>query len=155
MALGRRDATVIWEGTLGGGSGVVRAIEGASGDLPMDWASTDREADGTTSPEELLAAAEAGCYAMTLALALTRRGTPADRLEVRAECTIDKTGDDDDHEYRISALRLDVEGAVPRLEGDGDAFTELARHADEQCPISAALRGNVEVEANARLRYSS
>ena len=155
MALGRRDAKVIWEGTLGGGSGVVQAIEGASGDLPMDWASTDREADGTTSPEELLAAAEAGCYAMTLALALTRRGTPADRLEVRTECTIDKTGEDDPHEYRITELRIDVQGVVPKLEGDGDAFTELARHADEQCPVSAAVRGNVDVQVSATLSDSA
>ena len=146
---------MIWEGTLGGGSGVVRAIEGASADLPMDWASTDREADGTTSPEELLAAAEAGCYAMTLALALTRRGTPADRLKVRAECAIDKTGDEDDHEYRISTLTLDVRASVPKLDGDADAFVELARHADEQCPISAALRGNVDVQVDARLSDSA
>jgi osmotically inducible protein OsmC len=155
MALGRREATVIWEGTLGGGSGVVQAIEGATDDLPMDWASTDREADGTTSPEELLAAAEAGCYAMTLALALTRRGTPADRLAVRAECTIDRTGEDDPHEYRISALRLDVEGTVPRLEGDAAAFEELARHADEQCPVSVAVRGNVDVQVSATLSDSA
>ena len=155
MALGRRDATVIWEGTLGGGSGVVQAIEGASADLPMDWASTDREADGTTSPEELLAAAEAGCYAMTLALALTRRGTPADRLEVRAECEIDKTGQDDEHEYKITALTVDVQGTVPRLEGDRAAFEELARHADEQCPVSVALRGNVDVRVSATLSDSA
>jgi len=151
MALGRRDATVIWEGTLGGGSGTVRSVAGGSEALPMDWASTDREADGTTSPEELLAAAEAGCYAMTLALALTRRGTPADRLEVTAECTIDRTGEDDPHEYRIASLALDVRGTVPQLEGDAARFAELARHADEQCPISAALRGNVDVAVTATL----
>ncbi len=149
MALGRRDATVIWEGTLGGGSGVVQSVSGAPGELPMDWASTDREADGTTSPEELLAAAEAGCYAMTLALALTRRGTPADRLTVQAECVIDRTGEDDPHEYKITTLKLDVRGSVPKL--DAAQFEELARHADEQCPISNALRGNVEVRLEARL----
>ena len=148
MALGRRDATVVWEGTLGGGAGTVRALEGAP-DLPMDWASTDREAGGTTSPEELLAAAEAGCYAMTLALALTRRATPADRLEVRAQCEIDRTGEDDPHEYRITRLSLDVRGEVPGLDAQG--FEEVARHADEQCPISVAVRGNVEVQLSATL----
>jgi osmotically inducible protein OsmC len=151
MALGRRDATVIWEGTLGGGSGTVQSVAGNAGELPMDWASTDREADGTTSPEELLAAAEAGCYAMTLALALTRRGTPADRLEVKAECTIDRTGEDDPHEYKITTLALDVRATVPRFDGDAAAFEELARHADEQCPVSVALRGNVDVQLSAAL----
>ena len=53
-------------------------------------------------------------------------------------------GDGDDHEYRITRVALDVRGVVPGL--DEDAFAEVARHADEQCPISAALRGNVEVE---------
>ena len=143
MPLAHREATVVWEGTLGGGQGALQAGGGLSG-TPVDWASTDDQADGTTSPEQLLAAAEAGCYAMTLALALTRRGTPADRLEVGASCELDRTGDEDDHEYRITRVALDVRGAVPGL--DEDAFAEIARHADEQCPISAALRGNVQVE---------
>jgi osmotically inducible protein OsmC len=149
MALGRRDATVIWEGSLGGGSGVVQSVAGGDGELPMDWASTDREADGTTSPEELLAAAEAGCYAMTLALALTRRGTPAERLAVKAECVIDRTGEDDPHEYKITTLKLDVRGKVPDV--DAGQFAELARHADEQCPISVAVRGTVDVQVSATL----
>ena len=143
MALAHREATVVWEGTLGGGRGALQD-GGALQQTPVDWASTDEQADGTTSPEQLLAAAEAGCYAMTLALALTRRGTPADRLEVGASCELDRTGDGDDHEYRITRVALDVRGVVPGL--DEGAFAEAARHADEQCPISAALRGNVEVE---------
>ena len=143
MALAHREATVIWQGTLGGGQGSLEA-DGALQRTPVGWASTDDQAEGTTSPEQLLAAAEAGCYAMTLALALTRRGTPAEQLEVSASCELDRTGDGDDHEYRITRVALDVRGVVPGL--DEDAFAEAARHADEQCPISAALRGNVEVE---------
>ena len=142
MPLAHREATVVWEGTLGGGSGALQAGGGLT-ETPVDWASTDGEADGTTSPEQLLAAAEAGCYAMTLALALSRRGTPADRLEVNAACELDRTGDENEHEYKITKVTLDVRASVPDL--DEDAFAEVARHADEQCPISAALRGNVEV----------
>lgn len=142
MPLAHREATVVWEGSLGGGSGALQAA-GALGQTPVDWASTESEADGTTSPEQLLAAAEAGCYAMTLALALSRRGTPADRLEVSAACELDRTGDDDAHEYRITKVALDVRATVDGV--DDDAFAEIARHADEQCPVSAALRGNVEV----------
>ena len=142
MPLAHREATVVWEGSLGGGSGALQAA-GALGQTPVDWASTESDADGTTSPEQLLAAAEAGCYAMTLALALSRRGTPADRLEVSAACELDRTGDDDAHEYRITKVALDVRATVDGV--DDDAFAEIARHADEQCPVSAALRGNVEV----------
>ena len=148
MPLAHREATVVWEGTLGGGQGALQA-DGALQQTPVDWASTDAQADGTTSPEQLLAAAEAGCYAMTLALALTRRGTPAERLEVSAGCELDRDDGASDHEYRISAVTLEVRGRVPGL--DEDAFAELARHADEQCPISAALRGNVEVRLTAAL----
>ena len=142
MPLAHREATIVWEGSLGGGCGALQA-GGALADTPVGWASTDSEADGTTSPEQLLAAAEAGCYAMTLALALTRRGAPADRIEVSASCELDRTGDEDPNEYRITKIALDVRGTVPGL--DEEAFEQIARHADEQCPISAALRGNVEV----------
>lgn len=142
MALAVREATVVWEGTLGGGSGALQA-GGALGETPVDWASSEEQADGSTSPEQLLAAAEAGCYAMTLALALTRRGHPADRLEVGASCTLDRTGDEDEHEYRVAQIDLQVRGRVPGM--DQEAFEEVARHADQQCPISVALRGNVEV----------
>ena len=148
MPLAHREATVVWEGTLGGGQGRLEAGGGLDR-TTVDWASSDEQAEGTTSPEQLLAASEAGCYAMTLALALTRRGKPADRLEVNASCELDRTGDEDDHEYRITKVLLDVKGTVPGL--DQQDFEEIARHADEQCPVSAALRGNVEVELTAAL----
>ena len=149
MPLAHREATVVWEGSLGGGSGALQAA-GALGGTPVDWASTEGEAEGTTSPEQLLAAAEGGCYAMTLALALSRRGTPAETIEVNAACELGRTGDEDPHEYRITKLTLDVRATVPGL--DDEAFAELARHADEQCPTSAALRGNVEIVLDAALR---
>ena len=152
MPLAHREATVVWTGTLGSGQGTLEA-NGALNESTVDWASTDQQADGTTSPEQLLAASEAGCYAMTLALALQRRGKPAERLEVNASCELDRTDDQDDHEYRITKVLLDVKGTVPDL--DQDAFEEIARHADEQCPVSAALRGNVEVELTTALQESA
>jgi len=152
MPLAHREATVVWEGTLGSGQGQLQA-GGALNQTTVDSASTDEQADGTTSPEQLLAASEAGCYAMTLALALQRRGNPAERLEVNASCELDRTDDQDDHEYRITKVLLDVRGTVPGL--DQDAFAEIARHADEQCPVSAALRGNVEVELSTALEESA
>ena len=148
MPLAHREATVVWEGTLGGGQGALQD-GGALQRTPVDWASSDEAANGSTSPEQLLAAAEAGCYAMTLALALTRRGKPADRLEVSAACELDRTGSEDPHEYRITRVDLDVRGSVPGV--DEETFREIARHADEQCPISEALRGKVEVRLTAAL----
>ena len=148
MPLAHREATVVWEGTLGGGQGALQAGGGLER-TPVAWASTDDQADGATSPEQLLAAAEAGCYAMTLALALARRGHEAERLEVKAACELDRSSEADEHEYRITRVDLDVRGTVPGL--DGDAFEEIARHADEQCPISVALKGNVEVRLSTAL----
>lgn len=152
MPLAHREATVVWEGTLGSGRGAVQAA-GALAETPMDWASTEKAADGATSPEQMLAAAEAGCYAMTLALALSRRGHKAERLEVAASCELDRTGDEDANEYRITTLALDVRGRVPGLDAAG--FEEMARHADQQCPISAALRGNVDVQISTTLEEST
>lgn len=148
MALAHREATVVWEGTLGGGAGAL-ADAGELDGTTVDWSSDDDDANGTTSPEQLLAAAEAGCYAMTLALALTRRGTPADRLTVSAACELDRSGGDDPHEYTISRLTLDVTAEVPGI--DESDFAEVARHADGQCPISNALRGTVDLRLDARL----
>ena len=148
MALARREATVVWEGSLGGGAGTLNASAGLP-QTTVDWAGDEGDAGETTSPEQLLAAAEAGCYAMTLALALTRRGTPAERLEVDAACELERTGGEDPHEYAITRLTLRVRGEVPGV--DEEAFGQIARHADEQCPISAALRPNVDVELTAAL----
>ena len=146
MALAHREATVVWEGSLGGGAGTLNATAGLP-QTTVDWAGDDADAGETTSPEQLLAAAEAGCYAMTLALALTRRGTPAERLEVHGVCELDKT--DGEHEYVISKLSLDVKARVPQL--DDDTFQQIAHRADEECPISLALRGNVDVAVTATL----
>ena len=148
MPLAHREATVVWSGTLADGSGALEA-GGALQRTPVDWAASDAQAGETTSPEQLLAAAHAGCYAMTLALALGRRGHAAERLEVSAACELDKTPAEDEHEYRITHLDLDVRATVPGLEQE--AFEELARHADEQCPISVALKGNVEVRLSTAL----
>ena len=150
MALARREATVTWTGTLGGGEGTLVAA-GGEHRLPVDWAARSEAADGTTSPEELLAAADAGCYAMALALALTRNGTPAERLEVRGSCELDRSGDE--HEYEITGLRLDVTASVPGL--DEAAFTEVAERADRECPISNALRGRVPVQVRSRLQAAA
>ena len=138
-----RTATVTWNGTLAEGSGTVTA--GTSGqftDLPVSWASRTESPEGRTSPEELLAAAHASCFAMALSGALVRGGTPPDHVHVSAEVTFDKVGD----AWTVTRSELDVVGVVPGL--DEAAFDEAAQGARDNCPISRALAGNVELSVH-------
>jgi osmotically inducible protein OsmC len=145
MELAERTAEVHWNGTLASGDGTLRAGSEAVTDLPIDWASSSAKAHGTSSPEELLAGAHASCYAMALSLLLTRDGTPPESLDVKASCSLEEDGD----WYTIRSMELDVRGSVPDL--DADAFERAARSADEHCPISNAVRDNVEVRVTATL----
>ncbi len=141
-----RTATVTWDGTLMEGSGTVSAGSSALfTDLPVSWASRTEDVDGRTSPEELLAAAHASCFAMALSGALARGGTPADHLHVGATVTFDKVGD----AWTVTTSQLDVMGVVPGL--TAEAFEEAAAGAKDGCPISRALAGNVEVSVMASL----
>jgi len=145
MALAERTAEVVWNGTLARGDGTMRAGSGSVTDLPIHWASRSDRADGTSSPEELLAAADASCYAMALALQLTRDGAPPESIDVKAKCSLEEEGE----WYRISTIDLEVRAQVPDM--DPDAFQRSAAEADKQCPISKALRGDVEVRLSASL----
>ena len=137
-----RDATVTWTGTpTGDGEGALRTGGGATRELPMDWASRSEQADGSTSPEELLAASVAGCYAMQLALELADRGVRPDRLEVRATTSLD--GDPAAHDYAIGEVAVAVD--APGVE---DAVLGPAmRAADEKCPLVRALAVGVQTSA--------
>lgn len=141
-----RTATVTWTGSLAEGSGTVSA--GTSQlftDLPVSWASRTEAPDGRTSPDELLAAAHASCFSMALAANLARAGTPPDHLHVSATVTFDKVGD----AWTVTASQLDVMGVVPGV--DHAAFEAAAEDAKENCPISRALAGNVEMSVSATL----
>lgn len=146
MALAERTAEVEWNGTLASGSGTLRPGGGVVEDVPVDWRSRSEEADGTTSPEELLAAAHASCYAMSLALVLADRGYKPGRLDVKAACSLDEI----DGGYAIKTLELDVSAEADGLE-DEDELQEIAEAADLGCPISNAIRDNVAVEIDAHL----
>ena len=142
-----RKIDVTWEGDLVSGNGIiVGGTSGAVADLPVTWASRVEAPDGKTSPEELLAASHAACYAMALSYELTGRGTPADRLQISARIGLDpKVGGG----FEVSFSHLSVTGQVPGL--DQPAFAEAARQAEQGCPISNALRGNVEILVDATL----
>lgn len=139
-----RHAEVSWSGSLMEGSGRIESTgSGAIGGLEVTWASrAEPEESGRTSPEELIAAAHASCFSMALSHALAQAGTPPERLNVQATSTfVPGTG--------ITQMRLDVTGRVADL--DEAAFQEAAGQAKENCPVSKALAGNVEISLDARL----
>jgi lipoyl-dependent peroxiredoxin len=145
MAAVRR-ADVIWEGSLARGSGKVSAATSqAFQDLAVSWAARTEAADGRTSPEELLAAAHASCFAMALSAGLGRGGHQPERLQVTATVTFDKQGDG----WGVVSSLLTVRGRVPGL--DQAAFQAAAVAAKDGCPISQALKGNVELGVEAQL----
>jgi osmotically inducible protein OsmC len=141
-----RRADVTWQGDLLSGSGVVTA--GSSGvfkELPVSWASRTEAPGGRTSPEELLAAAHASCFAMALSFGLANAKTPPARLQVSASVTFDRVGDG----FKVTSSALTVRGAVPGLDQEG--FRKAAEAAKDGCPISQALKNNVQLSVQATL----
>jgi osmotically inducible protein OsmC len=110
-----RRAQALWAGNLFEGAGSVSAGSGAFAGLPITWASRTERADGRTSPEELLAAAHAGCFSMAFSLVLAEAGTPADHLTVDANCMLEQVPDG----FTITAVDLDVVGRVHGLDSHG------------------------------------
>jgi lipoyl-dependent peroxiredoxin len=139
-------ATATWNGDLFSGSGTATlAGSGAAGPLPVSWASRTEEAAGKTSPEELIAAAHAACYSMALSNVLAGAGNTAERLDVTAEATFEKV----EAGWRLTKMALSVTGSVPGM--SAEAFAENAAKAKDGCPVSNALKGNVEITAEATL----
>jgi osmotically inducible protein OsmC len=135
-------AKTVWEGDLAHGAGTTTPGSGAFPAVDVSWASRTARAAGTTSPEELLAAAHASCFCMGLAHELAEAGTPPERLEATA--TVDfEPGEG------VRSSHVVVSGRVPGI--DQDAFSAAARAAGEGCPISGALKGNIEITVEATL----
>jgi peroxiredoxin, OsmC subfamily len=141
-----RRATVKWNGDLNTGDGAVSATTSrAFTSLPVTWASRTEHADGRTSPEELLAAAHATCFAMAFSGDLTKAGSPPDRLEVSSEVTFDRV----DGKWTVVSSKLTVRGRVHGLDNDG--FRKIAEQTKDGCPISRAIVGNVAISLDAAL----
>jgi lipoyl-dependent peroxiredoxin len=138
MTIAQRQAQVLWEGTLAGGAGVASSGTGAF-ELPVTWAARTEQPDGKTSPEELIAAAHASCFAMALALVLGENHVAPERLTVTAMCTLDEV----DGAPRITGAELTVLARAASLDRPGLERSVAA--AAELCPVSNALRGNVEI----------
>jgi lipoyl-dependent peroxiredoxin len=137
-------ATAVWEGDLAHGGGRVAPSSGAFEEQEVTWASRTKRSAGKTSPEELLASAHAACYAMAFSNALAEGGHAPERVEVRATATFELEGGP-----RISTMDLVVRGRVPGIEES--AFQEAAAAAKDGCPVSGALKGNVEIRLDAKL----
>ena len=141
----QRSADVVWEGNLARGRGTIQGGTGVLRDLEITQPTRFGDADGHTSPEELVAAALAGCYAMYLSGVLTKADSPPERLDARAVVTIDTVGG----APRITTIDLSVTGRVPGI--DDQSFQEAARAAEQGCPVSKLLKGNAEIKLDARL----
>ena len=146
MATFSRSVTVDWSGPIMEGKGVAKAGSGAF-NLPVTFPSRIGEPAGTTSPEELMAASHAACFAMALNATVGRKGGAAGRTVITATVTADKgeTG------IKLTTSRLQV--VAENVTGmDRDAFTQAAQEAESKCPISNALRGNMQIELDVEVK---
>jgi osmotically inducible protein OsmC len=143
----QRAADVTWEGNVARGSGTISAQTGAFSGLGYSLPTRIGKAGGKTSPEELLAAAHAACYAMSLANELAQGGTPVERLDVTATVTLDEV---EGGSHRIVSSELHA-----RVRGEGiehDALERAAQAADEGCTLSALINASATVSVNADLQ---
>ena len=142
-----RQANVSWSGDFLSGKGNVSAASsGAFKQLEVSWPRrSEPDAQGKTSPEELLAASHATCYAMALSNGLGQAGTPPESLDVTATVTFDRVGGG----FKVVSSALEVRGRVPNA--DEAAFQKAAEAAKDGCPISQALKGNVDMSVKATL----
>ena len=142
-----RSARTAWTGTLQEGSGRTELVSSGLGTFDVSWPKrTSEAADGTTSPEELIAAAHASCYAMAFSGALAKAGGTPKSLAVSADVGFgpDSAGGG----FKITGIKLTVRGQVDGL--DADAFAKVAEEAKVGCPVSKALTG-VEITLDAAL----
>jgi osmotically inducible protein OsmC len=145
MATFSRHVEVDWSGSVMEGAGKAKAGSGAFA-LPVTFPSRIGESGGQTSPEELMAAAHAACYAMALNATLGRKGASADRTVVTATVTADKS--DAGIKIQSSALTVVAYG----LKGlEAGQFPETAREAEGKCPVSNAYRGSLTITLDAKV----
>ena len=143
--MAERRGHAMWHGNLLEGSGTVDAASGAVSGQEVTWKARTEGSDTVTSPEELIAAAEAACFAMALSHALASAGHEPEEVEVDAVCTFGPV----EGGFAITRMALDVRAAVRGI--DQAAFEGVLAEAEAGCPVSNALRGNVEIDVRGRL----
>jgi osmotically inducible protein OsmC len=143
----KQSATVVWEGSVARGGGELTGGSGALGPLPIDLPTRIGEAAGKTTPEELLAAAQASCFVTALGTLLAQKKMPAERLEVTATATLALSGERPD----IPTIHIDVSGVVPGADQEAFAAAVAETEADG-CLISRVLKGGtLRIEARGTL----
>ena len=136
-------ANVSWKGDLETGTGAIEEVgSGSIGPMDVSWPARTGDEKGMTSPEELIASAHASCFSMALSHVLNEAGTPPDQLDVSVDVTF-VPGEG------ITTSQIEVTGVVPGV--SQEAFAQAAESAKDSCPVSSALKGNVELKVNARL----
>ncbi|MBT3555766.1 MAG: OsmC family peroxiredoxin [Gammaproteobacteria bacterium] len=141
-----RSAHAVWSGDLLSGNGVVSATTSKTfSGLSVSWKARTEEPGGSTSPEELVAAAHASCFSMALSAGLGGGGTPPTKLEVDATVTFEQV----DGGWKVISSALNVVGTVPGLDDDG--FQSATQAAKDGCPISQMMTGNVSLSVEAKL----
>ena len=140
-----RKASVNWQGNVARGEGKVSGQSGAIEELPYTLATRIGKPEGKTSPEELVAAAVGSCFAMSLAGELTGAGTPPERLDVSASCTVDEV----EGRHLVTEVDLTVRGRVPGI--DAATFERTAAQAEQGCTMAALVRASAEVKVEATL----
>jgi len=142
----QRHALVTWSGDLLSGAGTIDYVSsGVFSRMPVSWAARTGPHNGKTSPEELLAAAHASCFSMAFSARLAKNGTPATRLSIKAEVSFDNASGG----WKVTTSHLVVRGDVPGI--DAATFATIAEDAKDNCPISIALKGNVDMTVEATL----
>ena len=136
----KRTASAVWQGTLKEGNGTLSLQSGVMQETPYDFRSRF-ENGGATNPEELVAAAHAGCFTMALSNILGQAGFTADRLATKAEATLEQV----DGKWTVTTIHLDLKGKVPNV--DQAKFQELANDAKANCPISRLLNAKIDLTA--------
>jgi osmotically inducible protein OsmC len=131
------------------GAGTIDYVSsGVFSRMPVSWAARTGPHNGKTSPEELLAAAHASCFSMAFSARLAKNGTPATKLNIRAEVSFDNASGG----WKVTTSHLVVRGDVPGI--DAATFATIAEDAKDNCPISIALKGNVDLTVEATLAGS-
>ncbi len=136
----QRIASAVWRGGLKDGRGLLSSTSGVLKDTPYSF-STRFENQPGTNPEELIAAAHAGCFSMALSAQLGNAGMTPESIETTATLTMDKT----DAGFTITAIHLDVKARVPNA--DRKKFEEAANNAKSGCPVSRVLNAKITMNA--------
>jgi len=137
-----RNATATWEGVLKTGKGNIKGESGAI-DVPFSFNTRFGDTPGT-NPEELIAAAHAGCFSMALSAGLEKAGKPSTKVETKAACTVEKVGDG----FSITGVKLTCRATVPGI--DAAQFKQIAEATKAGCPVSKALAA-IKIELDAQL----